>query len=245
MRPHPAPPRRGFTLTEILVVVAIVVVLIALLLPATRSGTSHAARRAQCTNNLKQILLALHNYHAEYKALPPAYTADASGRPLHSWRTLILPFLDEKATNDLIDLAKPWDDPANAVVAASKRSVYACPEFGDVKNTTTYLANVGPDGFLVAGHSRRFDEITDGLASTLAVIEVDDAHAVPWMSPLDAPADLFLTLDARTKFHHPGGMNAGIGDGSARFLKAGLSAPKRRALLSISGNDNDVLRTEW
>src|SRR5262245_46299640 len=87
--------RRGFTLLELLVVVAVIGILIALLLPATRSARP-AARRAQCTNNLKQIALALRSYEQDHKALPPAYTVDESGRPLHSWRTLILPHLEQR-----------------------------------------------------------------------------------------------------------------------------------------------------
>ena len=67
----------------------------------------------QCANNLKQIALALRNYESVYHALPPAYTVDAEGKPLHSWRTLILPYLEQQALYDKIDLSKPWDDPAN------------------------------------------------------------------------------------------------------------------------------------
>ena len=66
---------QGFTLIKLLGVLGIIAVLIALLLPATRSARP-AARRAQCTNNLKQIALALHNYEQAHKALPPAYTVE-------------------------------------------------------------------------------------------------------------------------------------------------------------------------
>src|SRR5262245_3382414 len=65
-----------------------------LLLPAV-SVAREPARRMQCLNNLKQIALALHNYDATYGSLPPAYIADASGKPMHSWRVLILPFLEQ------------------------------------------------------------------------------------------------------------------------------------------------------
>ena len=118
---------RGFTLNELLVVVGIIAFLIALLIPATRSARP-AARRSQCANNLKQIALALHNYEQAHKALPPAYTVDAEGRPLHSWRTLILPYMEQEPLYRTIDLSKPWDDPANAKALETVVPVYRCPE---------------------------------------------------------------------------------------------------------------------
>src|SRR5262245_49759347 len=105
--------RRRSRIVEILVVLAFLALLVALLLPLSRSARP-AARRAQCTNNLKQIALALHDYEQEHGALPPAYTVDAAGRPLHSWRTLILPYLEQEKLYQSIDLSKPWNDPANA-----------------------------------------------------------------------------------------------------------------------------------
>jgi prepilin-type processing-associated H-X9-DG protein len=188
--------------------------------------------------------LALHNYEQDYKALPPAYTMDANGRPLHSWRTLILPYLEQKSLYETIDLSKPWNDPVNATASATKLAVYVCPEAVDSKNTTAYLAIVGPDGFLVPGRSRRFEEITDGLSSTLAVIEASEENAVAWMAPFDADAVMIMKLDTKARLHHAGGTNAALADGSVRFLKADTPAPMRRALLSISGNDNDAVK-EW
>src|SRR4051794_27348607 len=120
--------RQGFTLVECLVVMAILAILIALLLPAVRSSAGPAARRAQCTNNLKQIAMALHNYEQVYNALPPAYTVDAVGRPLHSWRTLILPYLEQETLYQTIDLSKSWDDPANAGARETLLSTFHCPE---------------------------------------------------------------------------------------------------------------------
>ena len=105
---------RGCGCVQVLLVLGIIVVLLVLFLPFTSAVPRPAARRAQCTNNLKQIGLALHEYVQEYDALPPAFTVDAQGRPLHSWRTLILPFLEQEALYKTIDLSKPWNDPANA-----------------------------------------------------------------------------------------------------------------------------------
>jgi prepilin-type processing-associated H-X9-DG protein len=169
---------------------------------------------------------------------------DASGKPLHSWRTLILPYLGEEQLHHQIDLAKPWNDPVNAAAFATMPSVYHCPAGNDARGTTAYLAVVALDGFLVPGRSRRFAEITDGLGSTLAVIEASEESAIPWMAPFDADANLFMNLDQHAKLHHAGGTNVVLGDGSVRFLRVDTPAPARRALLSISGNDNDALK-EW
>src|SRR5262245_5872973 len=93
---------------NVVIVLGIGAVVVALLLPAQRRGRE-AARRTQCKNNLKLIALALHQYEADYHALPPAYTVDRYGNPLHSWRTLILPYLDQQALYNSIDLSKAWD----------------------------------------------------------------------------------------------------------------------------------------
>ena len=88
-----------------LMLLGIGLLLVGLLVPATRSA-GPAARRAQCVNNLKQIALALSQYEQTYQALPPAYTVDAKGKPLHSWRTLILPFLEQSELYKKIHLPK-------------------------------------------------------------------------------------------------------------------------------------------
>src|SRR5262245_52541441 len=80
-----------------ILVIGVLGLLVALLLPAFPRTAREAARRMQCGNHLKQIGLALQTYHDVYGSLPPAYIADASGKPLHSWRVLILPFLGERS----------------------------------------------------------------------------------------------------------------------------------------------------
>jgi prepilin-type N-terminal cleavage/methylation domain-containing protein len=228
-----------FTLVELLVVLAIIAVLIALLLPATRSARG-AARRSQCVNNLKQIALALYNYEQVYKALPPAYTVDASGRPLHSWRTLILPYLEQEALYRTIDLAKPWNDPANAKALKTPLPVFRCPESVAPENTTTYLAIVAPGGCFLPNEPRRLAEITDAHDSTLSVIEASEESAVPWMAPVDADESLVMSLGPNSKLHHTGGTNAACVGGGVRFLKAYTPAKVRQAMISISGNDDAV-----
>jgi prepilin-type processing-associated H-X9-DG protein len=234
--PKPRSGRR-FRLGPLLVMLGIIVLLIVFLLPAFRSARP-AAYRAQCTNNLKQIALALENYQQAYNALPPAHTVDATGQPLHSWRTLLLPYLEEEALYRTIDLSKPWYDPANAKALETSLSIFRCPTAVGPRNTTTYLAIVGPNGCFLSTQSRRLAEITDAHTSTLMVIEAGEENAVPWMAPVDADESLVMSLGPTTKLHHAGGTNACFVDGTVRFLKASIRANVRRALLSISGNDS-------
>jgi prepilin-type processing-associated H-X9-DG protein len=235
--------RRGFPLIKLLAALGVLALLVALLLPATRRA-GPAARRSQCTNNLKQIALALLNYEQAHQALPPAYTVDADGRPLHSWRTLILPYLEQAAIYNTIDLSKPWNDPANDRARQTELSVFRCPESVKPGNTTNYLAIVAPNGCFLPGESRRLAEITDTHGATLMVIEAGAENAVPWMAPVDADESLVMSLGPGSKLHHEGGMNGCFVDGSVKFLKADIPAVARRAFISISGNDDEVAK-DW
>lgn len=232
----PSKLKSAFTLIELLVVLAIIGVLIAFFFPAQR-GSREAARRTQCKNNLKQIGLAMHNYHDAYGAFPPAYTVDAEGKPLHSWRTLLLPYMDQKPLYDKLDLSKAWDDPRNAEVFQSNPPHYKCPSSTCPFSHTTYMAVVTPDSVLRPEASCRLAEIKDGTSNTLLVIEVDAEHAVPWMTPQDVDEAYFLGVVSKAKTSHVGGLHGVLADGTVRFLSENLSADVRHALVTADGNE--------
>lgn len=210
-------PGRGARLIEILAVVGIVVLLVVILVPATRS-VGPAGRRAQCVNNLKQIAQALHSYEQAYKTFPPAYTVDAQGRPLHSWRTLILPYLEQERLYRTIELSKPWNDPANAKALETPVPVYHCPDSSGPGDGTTYLAVVGPNGCLAPGEPRRLAEITGDHGSTLMVVEAGEKRVVPWMTPTDADESLVSGLGFARGLHHTTHLHACTVDGAVVTL---------------------------
>jgi len=112
-----------------MIMVLCVAGLLAVLIPAVRQARE-AARASQCICNLCQIKLALQNYHSTYGSFPPAYVADATGKPMHSWRVLILPFLEQDSLYNAYSMAEPWDGPEQQEVARPAAEQLQLPEPG-------------------------------------------------------------------------------------------------------------------
>lgn len=126
----------GFTLVELLVVIAVIGILVALLLPAVQAARE-AARRAQCKNNLKQIGIGLHLYHDTYQTFPPGYVSDLRRLPAdasnYSWCTFVLPFVEQESLHDALQpnfpqtLLQALNDPIKLALAQTPLKIYRCP----------------------------------------------------------------------------------------------------------------------
>lgn len=187
--------KHGFTLVELLVVIAIIGVLVALLLPAVQAARE-AARKAHCKNNLKQVGIALHNYHDTHKVLPPGWLADApEGAPGWAWGAFLLPYLEQSNSFRQIDTTEHIDEPANAAARVLVIESYLCPSdpfpnrfvlnsqdtpLMDVAKSnyvgvfgTSEVEDVPSNGEGVFYHnsSTRLADVPDGLSNTLFVGE--------------------------------------------------------------------------
>lgn len=189
--------RRGFTLIELLVVIAIIAVLIALLLPAVQQARE-AARRTQCKNNLKQLGLALHNYHDSHKMFPMAKNTTSATTPTNfPAQARILPYIDQANVYNQINFSLKATDPINAVPWAFTVPAFRCSSDSDgmqavaggrnnyytnygtiignsLPGTTVGSTNYGmpmPDGVMFQDSSVGLSDILDGSSSTVMMSE--------------------------------------------------------------------------
>ncbi len=159
------------------------------------TGHPGPSDRSICRNNLKQIWIATESYTQEHGRPPPAYTVDEEGNRLHSWRTLLLPYLEQEALYESIDLTRPWNDPVNANAYNTVVDIYRCPATEGVPSLhTSYLAITG-ESFVITGDDRR-KYLPANPGDKPAIIEMPRGYTVHWMSPEDiTPAELLKLCD--------------------------------------------------
>jgi prepilin-type processing-associated H-X9-DG protein len=210
---------------------------IALLLPAVQAARE-AARRSQCSNNLKQIGLAMHNYHDTYKCFPPAYIPDEDGRPMHSWRVLILPFLEQGYLYEQYNFDEPWDSPANLALASLAPNVFHCPSTpGSPGSSETGYAVISGTGALFDGPDAfKLSDVTDGTSNTIMVVEVAGS-GIQWTEPRDLDIDQAAFQVGGIESNHPGGANVLIADGSVRFISETIDPGILDALITRGGGE--------
>jgi prepilin-type processing-associated H-X9-DG protein len=215
------------------------VVLVPLLAEAVQKQLG-SVERAQSINNLKQIALSFHNYTDTYKTFPPHAIFGKDGKPLLSWRVLILPFVGEDELYKEFHLDEPWDSEHNKKLLAKMPKVYAHPGQKGA-GMTHYQGFYGKGAVFEGKNGLRFPaEFPDGTSNTIMIVEA--ANAVPWTKPADLPYVPDKPLPKLGGLS-PGGFNAAFCDGSVHFLKTTIK-PMTLHLL-IQRNDGQVIPRDF
>ena len=222
-------------------------VVIALLQPLMQPP-SDTAQRMICFNRLKGINLAIHNYTQMYKCLPPAFIADKDGKPMHSWRVLILPFMEEQKLYSQYRFDEPWNGPLNSTLADKMPSVYHCPTDRTARpSKTSYAMIVGPHAISEGPTARKFNKITDGLSNTIIVAECAGV-GINWLEPRDLNTEE-MTFHIKSDWDesqprtsdisscHSEVANVGFCDGSVRCLTTDLDPKTIKAMTTIDGGE--------
>jgi RNA polymerase sigma factor (sigma-70 family) len=209
--------------------------LLSLALPAVQKVQT-ASARTQSMNNLKQMVLAMHNYHGTYGRFPPAAITDAEGKPLLSWRVAILPYIEGDALYREFKLDEPWNSEHNKKLLARMPPVYA-PTKAKAKErfTTFYQVFTGPGTPFEDAKGNRIADITDGTSNTIMAVEAE--HAVPWTKPEDLPFDPNKPLP-KLGGDNSEGILAAFCDGSVRFISKAVEEKTLRALITRNGGES-------
>ena len=185
------------------------------------------------------MTLAVANYHDQHGHFPPPYLADGEGRPMHSWRVLILPYIEQDELYKQYDFNEPWNGPKNRLLADRMPKMYALHgEHRPGLTTTNYVAVTGPETVWSPDQPLRFEDVMDRTGSTILVVENRGAN-IHWMEPRD-----FVLDEMPMELNHPLGLNSkykspavAMTDGSIRQLRPPLTPETLRALFTRNGGE--------
>lgn len=245
------------SILEAIISCAVIAVLLLLLQPQT-TGSFRSWSRLHCRGNLKQIGLALHNYRQHYNCFPPASLLDENGKPIHSWRVLILPFLDQNTLYKSYDFNEPWDGPHNNKLLTRCPTIYVCrSDEATIKEDTvyaSYVAMVGPGtAWFRLSNGESIEDDPDMAGNSILLAETVDAN-IGWTEPKDLHVEE-LYAQGKPKitskhmrgngfFYHDSfdGVHVVLGDGKAWFLPAwALKSDRLKDLLSAGGYNEKVI----
>lgn len=267
MVPSDIRPRRsrdvGFTLIELLVVIAIIGTLVGLLLPAVQAARE-AMRRASCQNNLHQVGLGLHNYHAAFGKFPPGaieVRPEVAGGKQYAWSAFILPQMEQSALASRIDFHLPFDAPENLDAAAEIVPAYVCPttprpeplingmgvsDYGGIYGERIVSTNNPPRGMMIHDRALGFRDILDGSSNTVIIAEDAEFPDGQWINGRNLFDQAFGINQAPVfendmRSFHPGGVMVLMSDGAARFLTEQLDLELLAAICTRNGRENLIL----
>ncbi len=217
-------PSRGLSLPKLLIIIATAGTIVGLLLPAPRT-TSHQPGIPTCQAKMTQIARAIRDYARVHGRFPEASVVDEAGRPMHSWRVLILPYLGKQELYDAYDFRWPWNSPQNAQLATEIGEAFQCPscESNDPTSAhTNYLALAG-DGTIWGERIAAGDR---SLAEVVLVVETASCD-VNVLEPQDIRVNAIrerpdVAKGAEISSNHLGGLMVAYADGHVEFLSEPL-----------------------
>ena len=225
------------------------------------SQALEASHRSSCKCYLKQFGLAMHNYHDQYGSLPPAFVLGPDGRKWHSWRVLLLPFLEERELYEEYRFDEPWDGPNNRKLLSKMPQIFGCPSRPREVQSATVLAigvlacSDGPGPSVANGYTSyaavfgadcafrgdrpvTIKEISDGTSNTLLIGECTRTK-IPWTKPDDVYIELHPVLGDADGFSgpHEGGVHFLMADGAVRFVNLTTAQAIVDALFTRNGGE--------
>jgi hypothetical protein len=217
----------------------------ALLLPAVQQART-AARMTTSRNNLKQIGLALHNYHDVHRVFPPSEIVDEQRKPRQGWTYSILPFVDQMDLYEQIDDHAAWNDPKNVPFSQTQIPVYLNPAISETMSGDGYplIHYAGNSHLFQPNKSFKVADVTDGLATTLMVGEINEGFP-PWAEPNNT-RDPALGLNKGPDTFgspYPRGVNFLMGDGSVNTISEEIDPQVLKALATPNGGEE--LQQNW
>jgi hypothetical protein len=197
-----------------------------------------AAKRIQSANNLRQMVIAMHNYLDVNQRFPTYANFDNNGKPLLSWRVHLLPFLEQDELYKQFHLDEPWDSAHNKKLIAKMPSIYALPGNSKLRKDgkTIYLAPLGETTMFPGPRPVKITDVTDGTSNTIFLVEADDDHAAIWTKPDDLHYDATKPFQGLGKRWN-GGFWAAFVDASVHMIPATVDKETLKALFTIAGGE--------
>jgi len=172
-----------------------------------------------CTSNLRQILIAIQNYELANGSLPPVCKRNKDGTPMHSWRVLILPYLERRDLYDRYDFSKPWDHPDNLKIADEGACIFnSCPTTKLPKNRTNYVAVIGENSQWLQ------PSVKTTIENPRILIVESFAHQPHWMAPSDFSADTEGSTLIGIHGYKRDSVSIGFSDGTVKLIGASAAS---------------------
>lgn len=203
---------------------------------------SEEVRHLTCKNNLKEIALAMWGYEATKGNLPASVTVDAAGKPLLSWRVMILPYMGHSLLYNNFVQEEPWDGPNNKKLIPCMPMSYVCTSdvalLPSEKGMTKYRVCASKGTIFEGKKSWKLSDITDETSDTILVFE--STQETIWTKPEEPDFELAQLQKIQTMLgsKHPGGFNASFADFSVRFIKSAIEPSDLKALFTRGGGES-------